>query len=144
MRQLAAIQTPVILIALLAAIASTSLLTSDEALQVTLTEMFIRVIAVVGLYVFIGNSGIISFGHIAFMCIGAYAAGWATAEPTFKQIMLSGLPEFLKQGQYPFLAAIGGAMALPARRRRSPPSLSSSSSTASTRTGTALRPASAR
>lgn len=114
MRPLAAIQTPVILIALLAVIASAGFLTTDEAVQVTLTEMFIRVIAVIGLYVFIGNSGIISFGHIAFMCIGAYAAGWATAEPTFKAIMLSGLPEFLKEGQYPFLASIAGAALLPA------------------------------
>jgi branched-chain amino acid transport system permease protein len=114
MRQLTAIQTPIILIVLLAAVACTSFLTTDEGLQVTLTEMFIRVVVVVGLYVFIGNSGIISFGHIGFMCIGAYAAGWATAEPTFKQIMLQGLPEFLKEGQYPFLAAVGGAMLLPA------------------------------
>ena len=36
----------------------------------TVTEMFIRVMIVVGLYTFIGNSGVISFGHIGFMCIG--------------------------------------------------------------------------
>ena len=40
--------------------------------------MLIRLIVVVGLYMFVGNSGILSFGHIAFMCIGAYAAAWAT------------------------------------------------------------------
>jgi branched-chain amino acid transport system permease protein len=83
-------------------------------LNVTLTEMFIRVIVVVGLYVFIGNSGIISFGQIGFMCIGAYAAAWATAEPSFKQIMLQGLPAFLQENQYPFLVAVAGALVLPA------------------------------
>jgi branched-chain amino acid transport system permease protein len=107
-------QSPVLLIVLLALIAVSTVLSSNNALQVTLTEMFIRVIVVVGLYVFIGNSGIISFGQIGFMCIGAYAAAWATAEPSFKQIMLVGLPTLLQENQYPFLAAIGGSLVLPA------------------------------
>lgn len=107
-------QTPAILIALLTIIVCLSLLGESDTLQVTLTEMFIRVVVVIGLYVFIGNSGIISFGQIGFMCIGAYAAAWATGEPTFKQIMLQGLPTFLQENQYPFLAAMGGAMVLPA------------------------------
>lgn len=113
-RALARHQTPAILIALLAIIACVSLVGQSDALHVTLTEMFIRVVVVVGLYVFIGNSGIISFGQIGFMCIGAYAAAWATAEPTFKQIMLQGLPVFLQEAQYPFLGAMAGAMVLPA------------------------------
>ena len=32
---------------------------------------------VVGLYVFVGNSGLLSFGHISFMCLGAYMTGLA-------------------------------------------------------------------
>lgn len=107
-------QTPLLLIALLGIVASFTLVSSNEALSVTLTEMFIRLIVVVGLYVFIGNSGIISFGHIGFMCIGAYAAAWCTAEPSFKQIMLSGLPTLLQENQYPFLVAIGLSILLPA------------------------------
>jgi branched-chain amino acid transport system permease protein len=107
-------QTPVLLAALLVLIAAVTLLSRNEALQVTLTEMFIRVVVVVGLYVFIGNSGIISFGQIGFMCIGAYAAAWATAEPSFKGIMLGGLPALLRDNQYPFLVAIAGALVLPA------------------------------
>lgn len=107
-------QTPVLLIAVLGVIAAATWLGAGDTLQVTLTEMFIRVIVVVGLYVFIGNSGIISFGQVGFMCIGAYAAAWATAEPSFKQIMLAGLPAFLQENQYPFLLSIAGAMLLPA------------------------------
>lgn len=107
-------QTPAILIALLTLLAALTLVISDDAFHVTLTEMFIRVIVVVGLYVFIGNSGIISFGQIGFMCIGAYAAAWCTAAPEFKQIMLAGLPAFLQQNQYPFLVAVAGALVLPA------------------------------
>ena len=45
-------------------------------MKVPLTEGLIRVSIVVALYIFIGNSGILSFGHIAFMMIGAYATAW--------------------------------------------------------------------
>ena len=68
----------------------------SDQLQVTITEMLIRLVAVIGLYVFIGNSGILSFGHIGFMCIGAYAAAWATVDPNWKQMMLTGLPDLLR------------------------------------------------
>ena len=89
-------------------------LSGIKPLQLSLTEMVIRMTIVVGLYVFIGNSGILSFGHIGFVCIGAYAAGWATADPTWKQLMLTGLPSFLQDEEYPFLVAQAGAMVLPA------------------------------
>ena len=105
-------QTPFLLVVGLAVIAGLTALGGDD-LQVTLTEMFIRVVVVVGLYVFIGNSGIISFGHIGFMCIGAYAAAWATAEPSFKGIMLQGLPSVLQENQWPFSVAMAGAVLLP-------------------------------
>ncbi|MFH6787212.1 MULTISPECIES: branched-chain amino acid ABC transporter permease [Methylobacterium] len=113
MRLLARHQTPLLLILLLGLIAVLGLLGGDSV-QVTLTEMFIRVVVVVGLFVFIGNSGIISFGQVGFMCIGAYAAAWATAEPSFKQIMLQGLPVVLQENQLPFWVAILGAVLLPA------------------------------
>jgi len=72
-------QTPVLLAALLVLIAAVTLLSRNEALQVTLTEMFIRVVVVVGLYVFIGNSGIISFGQIGFIGLAAALLGRNTA-----------------------------------------------------------------
>jgi branched-chain amino acid transport system permease protein len=80
-----------------------------DALHFTMSEMLIRMTIVVGMYLFIGNSGIMSFGHIAFMCIGAYAAAWATIDPGWKQIMLTGLPRFLQEGQYPFPLAVLGS-----------------------------------
>jgi branched-chain amino acid transport system permease protein len=107
-------QTPVLLIIILAVVAALSDIGSLDSLQVTLTEMLVRVLVVVGLYVFIGNSGVISFGQIGFMCIGAYAVGWATAEPGFKQVMLQGLPDILAQNQWPFPIAMAGAIVLPA------------------------------
>ena len=107
-------QTPVLLIVLLGAAVAISEVGGLDALQVTLVEMLIRVLVVVGLYVFIGNSGVISFGQVGFMCIGAYAAGWATAEPSFKQVMLQGLPELLQENQFSFPLAMAGAILLPA------------------------------
>jgi branched-chain amino acid transport system permease protein len=92
--------------AVTAIVAVTSL--GSDQLQVTITEMLIRMVVVVGIYLFVGNSGILSFGHIGFMCIGAYAAAWATVDPTWKQMMLTGLPDFLQQNQYGFLPAVAG------------------------------------
>ncbi len=106
--------TPVFLIAGLTVIVALGMTFGGEGLHFTMTEMLIRMTVVVGMYLFIGNSGIMSFGHIAFMCIGAYAAAWATVDPGWKQIMLTGLPEFLQEGQYPFPVAVLGAGVLSA------------------------------
>jgi branched-chain amino acid transport system permease protein len=43
---------------------------------VLMTEALIRIVVVVGIYVFVGNSGVISFGSVTFMAIAAYATGW--------------------------------------------------------------------
>jgi branched-chain amino acid transport system permease protein len=107
-------RSPIILAVCVALLVAVGVLSGFKHLQLSLTEMLLRMTIVVGLYVFIGNSGILSFGHIGFVCIGAYAAGWATADPDWKQLMLTGLPSFLQDEQYPFLVAQAGAMALPA------------------------------
>ncbi|WP_283179295.1 branched-chain amino acid ABC transporter permease [Gemmobacter sp. 24YEA27] len=75
------------------------------ALNRFLTEMFIYVVAVVGLQIFIGNSGIVSFGHSAFMLIAAYASAWQTCCPGLKPVYLPGLPDFLLQNTVPLLPA---------------------------------------
>ncbi|MBJ3777786.1 branched-chain amino acid ABC transporter ATP-binding protein/permease [Acuticoccus mangrovi] len=72
----------------------------------------INVIVGVGLNVLLGLSGQISFGHIGFYVIGAYAAGI---------LMLAGLPywgAFLAAGA--IAAAVGGLLALPALRVSGP------------------------
>ncbi len=58
-----------------------------------------RVVAVVALYIFIGNSGILSFGHVAFMSIGAYASAWQTCCPAKKPFVMPRLPEFLRKAR---------------------------------------------
>lgn len=106
--------TPLILVALLAAIVVLSFLFGTGSFQRTIVEMLIRVVLVVGLWVFVGNSGIISFGHVAFMGIGAYAAAWLTIPPALKQFSLRGLPDFLLTAQYPFWPSAFAASLLPA------------------------------
>ena len=60
-----------------------------------LTHFFINVVIVVSLQVFSGNSGILSFGTMAFVGTGAYVAGILTFEPSLRQLYLTSLPHFL-------------------------------------------------
>jgi branched-chain amino acid transport system permease protein len=107
------ISTPIILILILIAIAVLTKLFGSNPFGRTVVEMFIRIMLVAGLYIFVGNSGVISFGHMGFMCIGAYAAAWLTIPSMMKQVTLQGLPDFLIQTQLPFLvsAALAGLLA---------------------------------
>jgi branched-chain amino acid transport system permease protein len=108
------ISTPALLILFLLAIAAGAAAFGSGTFQRTVVEMLIRVVLVVGMWIFVGNSGIISFGHVAFMCIGAYAAAWFTIPPMLKELTLSGLPGFVKSNQFPFWPAAFAASLLPA------------------------------
>jgi branched-chain amino acid transport system permease protein len=107
------ISTPIILILILIAIALLAKLAGSGPFNRTIVEMFIRIMLVAGLYIFVGNSGVISFGHMGFMCLGAYAAAWFTIPPMMKQVSLPGLPSFLIQAQLPIFvsAALAGLLA---------------------------------
>lgn len=63
------------------------------------TDALIKLIMVVGLYIFIGNSGIFAFGHGAFMIVAAYASAWFTMTPQFKKVILPDLPVALQTFQ---------------------------------------------
>ena len=58
-------------------------------------QMCINVAAVVALGVFCGNTGIVSFGHGAFMAIGAYLSGILTMPAGIQRTSLPELPGFL-------------------------------------------------
>jgi len=106
--------TPALLVAILLAITVLVWSFGSGTLQRTVVEMLIRVTLVVGIWIFVGNSGIMSFGHIGFMCLGAYAAAWFTIPPMLKEITLRGLPEFVRTNQFPFWPAALAASLLPA------------------------------
>ncbi len=98
------ISTPLILTAILIALALIALASGSRPFNQTVIDIFLRVILVVGLYIFIGNSGVMSFGHIGFTCLGGYAAAWLTMPPMMKQTLLPGLPNWLMQLQLPYWA----------------------------------------
>ena len=50
-------------------------------MQRVATDALIKLLVVVGSYIFIGNSGVLSFGHVSFMGIGAYVAAWLVISP---------------------------------------------------------------
>jgi branched-chain amino acid transport system permease protein len=65
------------------------------ALHEFVLATLIDLIVVVGLYVFIGNSGVVSFGQISFMALGAYLTGLLTVAPGQKTFLLPNLPHFV-------------------------------------------------
>jgi branched-chain amino acid transport system permease protein len=99
------IATPVILTLLLLAIAALTWQFGSRAFNRTVVEMFINIMVVAGLYVFVGNSGLLSFGHISFMCLGAYMTAWMTIPPVMKAVTLKGLPSWLLHMQLPMWVA---------------------------------------
>lgn len=58
-----------------------------------ITGFLINLILVVALYLFVGNSGVFSFGHVAFMAVGAYTVGMVRIPATTKAALFPGLPE---------------------------------------------------
>ncbi|MBT3627456.1 MAG: branched-chain amino acid ABC transporter permease [Rhodospirillaceae bacterium] len=80
--------------------------TGDIILAQTLTEGLVRMVMVVALYMFIGNSGIISFGHIAFVLIGAYATAWQTCCPYTRDMFMPGLPTYLLNNSHHVVLAV--------------------------------------
>ena len=68
---------------------------------------------VVGLYTFVGVSGVFSFGHAAFMAIGAYTGAILVIPPETKKFVLPDLPGFLASAQLDPLPAtlVAGALA---------------------------------
>jgi branched-chain amino acid transport system permease protein len=65
------------------------------SLQRIYTLFLINLIAVLGLGLFSGNSGILSFGHVAFIGLGAYLSGILTLPLDTKASTLPHLPAFL-------------------------------------------------
>jgi branched-chain amino acid transport system permease protein len=65
------------------------------SLQTYFLDTLVKVSIVVALYVFIGNSGVLSFGHIAFVALGVWTAGVLTVPEGQKNAIMPGLAHFL-------------------------------------------------
>jgi branched-chain amino acid transport system permease protein len=101
------------LVGLLSLLAVAAKLFAPPSLISSLTEALVLMVMVVGISIFVGNSGVISFGHIGFAMIGAYASAWQTCCVGMRQIFMPGLPDWLLSADVPVLpaAAIGGLCA---------------------------------
>jgi branched-chain amino acid transport system permease protein len=86
-------------------------LSQNGVLTFIMTNILIQMVMVIGLYIFIGNSGILAFGHITFVMIGAYADAWLTMSPFKKSFALS-LPDFLANNSFPPLPSLMAAAVL--------------------------------
>jgi branched-chain amino acid transport system permease protein len=100
---------------LLTALLSTAVSRSSETYFV---DALVKVAIVVALYVFIGNSGVLSFGHVSFVALGAWVAGVLSVPLGEKPAIMPNLAGFLGDttvGNVPSLllaAAAGGVFAL--------------------------------
>ncbi len=56
--------------------------------QLEFGDALVSVSIVVALYVFVGNSGVLSFGHISFVAVGAYLSGILTLDVEQKNLIL--------------------------------------------------------
>lgn len=72
----------------------------------TATNFLVMLVAVLGLAVFSGNSGIMSFGMAGFMALGAQISATLTSPPAIKASTLPDLPVFLQQSQLGFIPAV--------------------------------------
>jgi branched-chain amino acid transport system permease protein len=82
---------------------------ASEPMEAKVEHFLINVVLVVALQVFSGNSGILSFGQMAFVGVGAYCASILTIDPVLKPTLLTGLPHFLTTAHVSFLAAVAVA-----------------------------------
>jgi branched-chain amino acid transport system permease protein len=105
---------PVLLVAATALVAGAV----SQAHRLEFENALVMIAIVVALYVFVGNSGVISFGHVSFVAVGAYLAGVLTVDPETKAFTMPGLFHVLGHshiGTLPSLAlaaAAGGIYAL--------------------------------
>jgi branched-chain amino acid transport system permease protein len=79
------------------------------ASQRVVTEALIKLVVVIGMFIFSGNSGVLSFGHVSFMALGGYMSAILTLPVRRKEVVLD-LPVFLEQLQVsPIVAMIAAS-----------------------------------
>ncbi|WP_415183241.1 branched-chain amino acid ABC transporter permease [Phaeovulum sp.] len=105
LRRRMAATTPVLLTLLLLVFVFAATQLGDRAAARMASETLIRVTMVVGFWIFVGNSGVVSFGHAAFACVGAYVSAWLTLKPAMKATLLPGLPDMVAAANWHVLPA---------------------------------------
>jgi branched-chain amino acid transport system permease protein len=89
--------------------------TVSRSTEIYFINALIAVSMVVALYVFVGNSGVLSFGHISFVAIGAWTAGVLSVPEQEKPAFMPFLFGFLRDttvGNIPSLVLAGALAAV--------------------------------
>jgi branched-chain amino acid transport system permease protein len=82
------------------------------AFEDTVTLILCNLIVVLGLQLFIGNSGVYSFGQLGFAASGAYAAALLTIPATFAALQTPELPKLIADAQLgPLVSTLIAAVA---------------------------------
>ena len=78
----------------------------SREIEIYFISALVAVVVVVALYIFVGNSGVLSFGHVSFVAVGAWAAGILSVPVEEKAAIFPTV--------FPFLAdtTIGSALSL--------------------------------
>lgn len=87
--------TPIVLVIGLGAVSL--ILSLVPAVSSDVVDGLVRIMLVVGLYIFVGNSGEISFGHSAFVALGAYLGGILAIPPIQRAFLVPGLPGWMSE-----------------------------------------------
>ena len=110
----ASLLVPLLLIAIAALLGANG----TPSFQDTVTTILCNLIVVIGLQVFVGNSGVYSFGQLGFATAGAYIAAFLTLPAAFVLLQTPGLPHFIADAHLGALpstliaAAISGLLAI--------------------------------
>lgn len=86
--------TPVLLAAIVVLVALIGAFTTPQV-NYTAVNALVMVVTVIGIYVFVGNSGIFSFGHVGLMAVGGYAAAVLSLPGPKKELILPDAPAFI-------------------------------------------------
>ena len=114
MKAIVQLAGPMALIAAVAALGTTV----SAAHQLEFESALVSTAIVVSLYVFIGNSGVISFGQMSFVAVGAFLSGILTIGAEQKSFVLPGLFPILRTAHVGtpvslvLAALVGGVYAL--------------------------------
>jgi branched-chain amino acid transport system permease protein len=111
---LSGLLAPVLLLALVGVLGSFT----SRSVQFQFRFALVMATIVIALYVFVGNSGVVSFGHVSFVALGGFTAGLTTVPEALKLSLSPDLFPFIASAEVGnavsllLAAAVGGLFAL--------------------------------
>jgi branched-chain amino acid transport system permease protein len=94
-RYLRAAWTPIVLSAVIVLTWAIVENGGSVTLEEDVMRLFFWMMLVLAWQLFSGNSGVMSFGHVAFVAAGAYFSALLTMSPTLKETTFADMPQFL-------------------------------------------------